>query len=220
MSHGRATSVVLTTCKREPKRPCRKGLAVLTRWGALPVITFSDSASFHLNGYDVLCFHVANAHTDGDVMVWFRGSDVIAAGTKERPVYQITIRGHLFYKLRKDEAGLTVVLSQPVVGEGYHEDPDRAWAEVGPYVLHEVQRYTSFQTPGQKSLPSVHAASIEELRSSPQYLVGTPEEVVAGLRALPPTAGAVLNPLAGGTPPELAWPALECFAGKVLPHLA
>ena len=100
------------------------------------------------------------------------------------------------------------------------DDPDATWDAVGPYVLHEVQRYTSFQTPGQKSLPSVHAASIEELRSSPQYLVGTPEEVVAGLRALPPTAGAVLNPLAGGTPPQLAWPALECFAGKVLPHLA
>lgn len=100
------------------------------------------------------------------------------------------------------------------------EDPDAAWEAVGPYVLDEVQQYTSFQTPGQKSLPSVHAASIGELRNSPQYLVGTPEAVVAGLRALPPTAGAVLNPLAGGTPPALAWPALECFAGQVLPHLA
>lgn len=99
------------------------------------------------------------------------------------------------------------------------EDPDAAWRAVGPYVLHEVQTYTSFQTPGQKSLPSVHAQSIEELRQSPQYLVGTPTEVVAGLQALPPTAGAVLNPLAGGTPPTLAWSALECFAGQVLPHL-
>ena len=35
------------------------------------------------------------------------------------------------------------------------DDPDQAWAEIGPYVLYEAQTYTSFQTPGQHSLPGV-----------------------------------------------------------------
>jgi glyoxylase-like metal-dependent hydrolase (beta-lactamase superfamily II) len=47
---------------------------------ALPVLTFSDSMSFHLNGVDVVCFHVPNAHTDGDVVVWFPGENVLHAG--------------------------------------------------------------------------------------------------------------------------------------------
>ena len=99
------------------------------------------------------------------------------------------------------------------------DDPDRAWAEIGPYVLSEVQEYTSFQTPGQHSLPGVHADSLDDLKRSPQYLVGTPDQVLDALRALPPSAGAVFNPLAGGTPPRLAWPSLELFAAKVLPGL-
>jgi alkanesulfonate monooxygenase SsuD/methylene tetrahydromethanopterin reductase-like flavin-dependent oxidoreductase (luciferase family) len=99
------------------------------------------------------------------------------------------------------------------------DDPERAWHEIGPYVLHEVQTYTSFQTPGQHSLPGVHARGIDDLKQSPQYLVGTPDAVLAALRGLPPTAGAVFNPLAGGMPPELAWPSLELFASAVLPRL-
>jgi alkanesulfonate monooxygenase SsuD/methylene tetrahydromethanopterin reductase-like flavin-dependent oxidoreductase (luciferase family) len=99
------------------------------------------------------------------------------------------------------------------------DDPDKAWAEIGPYVLYEVQTYTSFQTPGQHSLPAVAATMIDDLKKSPQYLVGTPETVLAGLQALPKGAGVVFNPLAGGTPPALAWPSLELFADQVLPKL-
>ena len=99
------------------------------------------------------------------------------------------------------------------------DDPERAWAEIGPYVLHEVQTYTSFQTPGQHSLPGVHASSIDDLKKSPQYLVGTPDDVLAGLQALPAEAGAVFHPLAGGMPPALGWASLELFAEKVLPSL-
>jgi len=48
--------------------------------GALPVITFSDSVSLHLNGDDVRVIHVADAHTDGDAIIHFRKANVIHAG--------------------------------------------------------------------------------------------------------------------------------------------
>ena len=48
--------------------------------GALPVITFSDTLTFHINGDDVLAFHVANAHTDGDAFIVWRKADVVHAG--------------------------------------------------------------------------------------------------------------------------------------------
>jgi len=48
--------------------------------GALPVITFSDSVSLHLNGDDVRVIHVADAHADGDAIIHFRKVNVIHAG--------------------------------------------------------------------------------------------------------------------------------------------
>jgi glyoxylase-like metal-dependent hydrolase (beta-lactamase superfamily II) len=47
---------------------------------ALPVITFSDEAAFHLNGEEIRALHVPNAHTDGDVLVHFRKANVLHAG--------------------------------------------------------------------------------------------------------------------------------------------
>ncbi len=47
---------------------------------ALPVVTFNDAVSFHLNGDEVRGIHAPNAHTDGDVFVHFRKANVIHAG--------------------------------------------------------------------------------------------------------------------------------------------
>ena len=47
---------------------------------ALPVVTFAQAVSFHLNGEEIRAFHVPHAHTDGDVMVHFPASDVIHMG--------------------------------------------------------------------------------------------------------------------------------------------
>lgn len=48
--------------------------------GALPVITFTDSVTFHVNGDDLVAFHVPPAHTDGDVIVHFTRANVIHMG--------------------------------------------------------------------------------------------------------------------------------------------
>jgi glyoxylase-like metal-dependent hydrolase (beta-lactamase superfamily II) len=46
----------------------------------LPVVTFSDTLTFHLNGETVQVFHVQNAHTDGDAIVHFQGSNAFHMG--------------------------------------------------------------------------------------------------------------------------------------------
>jgi glyoxylase-like metal-dependent hydrolase (beta-lactamase superfamily II) len=48
--------------------------------GALPVITFSDTVTFHINGDDVQAFHVPHAHTDGDAFIVWRKGDVVHTG--------------------------------------------------------------------------------------------------------------------------------------------
>ena len=47
---------------------------------ALPVITFSDSVSFHLNGDQLHVFHVPPAHTDGDAVIHFKKANVVHMG--------------------------------------------------------------------------------------------------------------------------------------------
>ena len=44
---------------------------------ALPVVSFSQSATFHLNGDDVVSTHLPPAHTDGDSFVRFTKANVI-----------------------------------------------------------------------------------------------------------------------------------------------
>lgn len=46
----------------------------------LPVVTFSEDLTFHFNGEKIYVFHVHNAHTDGDAMVYFTDSNVLHTG--------------------------------------------------------------------------------------------------------------------------------------------
>jgi glyoxylase-like metal-dependent hydrolase (beta-lactamase superfamily II) len=48
--------------------------------GGLPIITFSESVTFHVNGHEAHVFHVHSAHTDGDGVIHFRDDNVIHAG--------------------------------------------------------------------------------------------------------------------------------------------
>ena len=47
---------------------------------ALPVITFSDTTTYYLNGLKIHAFHVEHAHTDGDAIVHFPEVNIIHAG--------------------------------------------------------------------------------------------------------------------------------------------
>ena len=47
---------------------------------ALPVLTFNDSVTIHLNGEDVRAVHMPHGHTDGDAVIWFTKSNVVHMG--------------------------------------------------------------------------------------------------------------------------------------------
>ncbi len=47
---------------------------------ALPVVTVPGDITFHINGDEVFAFHVPRAHTDGDLIVHFRTSNVVHMG--------------------------------------------------------------------------------------------------------------------------------------------
>lgn len=47
---------------------------------AMPVITFSEAATFFRNGQELYIFHPENAHTDGDAIIHFRNENVVHMG--------------------------------------------------------------------------------------------------------------------------------------------
>lgn len=47
---------------------------------ALPVVTFDSELSLHLNGDKMRVYHVANAHTDGDAIIYFENDNVLHMG--------------------------------------------------------------------------------------------------------------------------------------------
>ncbi len=47
---------------------------------ALPVVTFADAVSVHLNGEEIRMIHEEHAHTDGDSVVLFTKSNVVHMG--------------------------------------------------------------------------------------------------------------------------------------------
>jgi len=49
-------------------------------YAALPILTFDNTATFHLNGQTIEAFKVAASHTDGDVVLHFKEADIIHTG--------------------------------------------------------------------------------------------------------------------------------------------
>jgi cyclase len=47
---------------------------------ALPVLTYSDSITVHINGEEIQIFHPDPAHTDGDSIIYFKRANVMHVG--------------------------------------------------------------------------------------------------------------------------------------------
>jgi cyclase len=47
---------------------------------ALPIVTFNDRATVHVNGEDIRAIHMPSGHTDGDAVIWFTQSNVVHMG--------------------------------------------------------------------------------------------------------------------------------------------
>ena len=91
---------------------------------ARPILTFSDSVTFHMNGEEVRVFLVPRAHTDGDSFVYFVDSDVLHTGSVFRnnmyPIIDVYNGGTVAGMIEALETG--IVLSGPntkvILGKG------------------------------------------------------------------------------------------------------
>jgi alkanesulfonate monooxygenase SsuD/methylene tetrahydromethanopterin reductase-like flavin-dependent oxidoreductase (luciferase family) len=139
--------------------------------------------------------------------------------------YQPASNDPAMIALYKDECarlGKQPVVLPPGSGETIWiaRDPERAWRELGPYLLYEATTYASWQ-PATQQASAVHsrAKTADDLRTEGKYRVLTPDECVARAKAQGPFATFVLYPLCGGTPPELGWESVKLLCEEVLPRV-
>ena len=115
--------------------------------GALPVVTFNDSVAFHINGDDLVAFHVPPAHTDGDVIVHFTKADVIHMGdafmTVSYPFIDLSSGGTVGGFVTAADRALVSCTPQTIVIPGHGPTTDcaglRAWRNVIATVRDRVQ---------------------------------------------------------------------------------
>jgi alkanesulfonate monooxygenase SsuD/methylene tetrahydromethanopterin reductase-like flavin-dependent oxidoreductase (luciferase family) len=100
-------------------------------------------------------------------------------------------------------------------------DPERAWREVGPYVLHHVHMYGEWtrEDLGYDSKLFPPAQTIEDLQRDAGYQVVTPEECVSLAARWHPDGALLFHPMMSGLPAELSWASLKLFEREVLPNL-
>ena len=130
--------------------------------GALPIVTFDDSITFHLNGDDIVAFHVPPAHTDGDVIVHFTKANVIHMGdtfiTDRYPFVDLSSGGNVNGFVSAADRALTVCNNDTKVIPGHGTVSDcqglRAWREM---IVTIRERVRTAMRDG-KSLEAIKAA--------------------------------------------------------------
>jgi hypothetical protein len=98
------------------------------------------------------------------------------------------------------------------------EDVDKAWREIGPYLLHDAVVYSEWMDAAGMGASTYSAAkTVDQLRAeNGSYRIVTPEDAVALVKQY---GFLGLHPQCGGIPPALAWTSLRLIEDQVLPAL-
>lgn len=181
--------------------------------------------------------------------VWSGGEDGICTGTWTRPHPPLYVGGgsratarraarfglplsladHLpdvaaHYRELCAEAGVKPLVIMPgPVNRGMiylHEDPDRAWAELGEHILWEAVTYGGWSADERSLMHLPGVQTIEEVKASGRYRFLTPDQLIAEVRTADYYGPIVLHPLVGGMPVDEAWKSVQLLTDVVLPALA
>ncbi|TGD88320.1 LLM class flavin-dependent oxidoreductase [Mycolicibacterium sp. CH28] len=115
------------------------------------------------------------------------------------------------------------VLMPPAINRGMiylHEDPDRAWDELGGHILWEALTYGQWSDdPSCSSMQLPGVRTLEQVRASGRYRFLTPDQLIAEVRESMNYGPIVMHPLVGGMPIDEAWKSVQLLTDEVLPAL-
>jgi glyoxylase-like metal-dependent hydrolase (beta-lactamase superfamily II) len=106
---------------------------------ALPIITFSETTTFHLNGEEIQAVHVPPAHTDGDSLVHYRKANVLHMGDTffngAYPFFDMSSGGSIEGMIGAAEKALSLANASTKIIPGHGPLADRKALEVYLTVL-------------------------------------------------------------------------------------
>ncbi len=100
-----------------------------------------------------------------------------------------------------------------------HEDPERAWAELGEHILWEAVTYGEWSTDQRSLMHLPGVQTLDEVRASGRYRFLTPDQLIAEIRDSDNYGPLVMRPLVGGMPVDEAWKSVQLLTDTVLPAL-
>jgi glyoxylase-like metal-dependent hydrolase (beta-lactamase superfamily II) len=115
---------------------------------ALPVVTFADGVTLHLNGDDIEILHQPPGHTDGDSIVWFHKADVIHTGddfvSGGYPIIDVDSGGHAdgIISTARKVCKLAGASTKIIPGHGPIVDKTRygVWADMVATIVDRVKK--------------------------------------------------------------------------------
>ena len=130
---------------------------------ALPIVTFADALTFHLNDDTIRAFHVAHAHTDGDSIVHFQKANVVHMGdvyfSDRYPYIDIANGGSIRGTISSADIALSMMNEDTIVIPGHGHVSNRAELVVYRDMLVEIANRIQAHIDAGKSLEEVNAAT-------------------------------------------------------------
>jgi glyoxylase-like metal-dependent hydrolase (beta-lactamase superfamily II) len=129
---------------------------------ALPVVTYDDTLTFHLNGEDLVCLHVPNAHTDGDAIVRFIKADVVHMGdcywNPMYPLIDVSTGGSIDGMIAADDRMLKTTGPHTTFIAGHGNTSGREGLEAFRDMLVTVRDRVRKEIKAKKTLEQIQAA--------------------------------------------------------------
>jgi glyoxylase-like metal-dependent hydrolase (beta-lactamase superfamily II) len=136
--------------------------APATDTAGLPVITFDDSLSLHLNEDEIHISHVDNAHTDGDSIVQFKVANVMHLGdiyfAGMYPFIDTNSGGSINGTLRALDHALALSDAQTVIIPGHGPISNKEGVAAYTHVLRTISGRIQKMIAGKSTLAQILAA--------------------------------------------------------------
>ncbi|HJQ21480.1 MAG TPA: MBL fold metallo-hydrolase [Gemmatimonadaceae bacterium] len=134
---------------------------------ALPIVTFTDSLTFHINDDDLVALHVPPAHTDGDVVVHFTKADVIHMGDTfmtagSYPLVDLSSGGNVNGFVSAADAALAVCTPNTMIIPGHGPLSDCAGLREWRNMIASVRERVQAEMKRGRTLDQIKAANLTQ----------------------------------------------------------
>ncbi|HET9427180.1 MAG TPA: MBL fold metallo-hydrolase [Allosphingosinicella sp.] len=134
--------------------------------GALPIVTFSEDVSFHLNDDEIRIHHVAHAHTDGDAFVHWTRANVLHMGdvyfNGMLPFIDLDSGGSIEGVIAAVDVALAIANDRTIIVPGHGPLSDRAQLTAYRDMLRSLKTQVAEAIAAGRSLDQIKALRLAD----------------------------------------------------------